>query len=690
MQTAQRWSGTIADPLLWRSIGSGAQGVVNAVKQIPSLDLSQLGQQTGQQAQTDWNSFRANPVGSAGQFLASIPGAVAKPFMDLANTTHNERTALQRGDLQGAQSAVDTGTRAIIPALATGAGPAVRGPLAAGAIAAGVTLPQSIDGNGASLQQQLPRALVNTAEAGGLGAGLGLLSRSARSVKPTSTINASARATAAQEARQANMPVMSAALNNGANSDVEAVAPLTMTVARDPIGGIPTRMRLRSATRAAMAQRANLASSLSDTSAPTNLEAAGQTLQSGASLYNAPATPDSLGAFHAANPTQDAAWAAPSRDWGLRTKAAALYQHVLGPIQDNPAPAANASRYLASVQNSIDPAPDSLLAQVRDKLSTHGATSVGDLRLLRERVQSAIDWDNLTPGRDVGQLKQLGGALTQDIYAGAGDSADALRRVDQYYGSGMQRVQTALRPLINAKNPRGALSQLMGWTQNSARQNTENLLNAKRALSQSDWQAVTSSILAHMGDDGQGHFSLTNFAREYGKMDPRGREILFGSTGGGGAHAAQLLNSLDALGRTTQRFAVIRGADNFSGSATHLMGNLRMAELGGEGAMAMLHTPILPVMAALTGARTLTTLGIGEVLTNPLFVRWLAGIPNGPRGLSASLPRLASLAARDPSLVPVYRELSHAPGGANSGQSQQPQQSPQAGRPPAYALQRQP
>ena len=656
-----RTGGRLFDDSDYRdAMGRRAQDAGNTLRQIPSLNLPQLVGDTMQAGQNTLSQFGADPLGNIGRAIWNLPGAVvnstAGALMRSDEALQSADLARMRGDAPGVRSNMDTATRegnsGVFNTAGLFAAPFIRGVLPSAGFAAGMTLPQSIAPD-AGLQDQLPQALVDTGTAAAIAAPLGLFGRRGRANSAAPPVNE--RLAAVQDAQQANMPVMAAALNNGAHSDVEAAAPMTMTIARDPIGGIATRMRLRGATTAARAQRNALAGHLGGV--PTR-EAAGDMLQRGVADYNAPASQDSVAAFHTANPTLDSARAAPARDWGVRTKAAALYDHVLRPIERNAAATSNTMQFLTRVANSIDPAPDSLLAAVRAKLNGRTGTSIGDLRLLRERVDHAIDWGATTPDRDAGQLRQLRGALTQDIYAAAGAAAPALQKVDQYYARAMTRVRNAIGPLIRAKNPGGALQQMLVWGQSSARQNSNNLLAVKRALSDSDFQAVTSSILGHMGDDGAGHFSINRFAREYGRLDPRGRRILFGNEGGG-ARVANLLSDLDALGRTAQRFSVVRGADNFSGSATHLMGNLRLGELGGGAALAATHSPAFPIVALFTIAHTLSSAAVGELLTNPVFVRFLAGAPRGA-SVARMLPRLAVLAARDPSLVPAYRALAQA------------------------------
>lgn len=163
---SNRMTGTILDPMLWDSVRRAGEGAVDMARQVPSLDLPRVARDAAREAGEDWRQFSADPAGNTARFLAGIPQAIAQPFADLVTAVPEQRRALEAGDAEAAQRAVDRGVGAVPQVALTAATPALGNSVrAATATAAASTLPLSLARGEGSLQERLPRALVDSAEA---------------------------------------------------------------------------------------------------------------------------------------------------------------------------------------------------------------------------------------------------------------------------------------------------------------------------------------------------------------------------------------------------------------------------------------------------------------------------------------------------------------------------------------------
>lgn len=301
------------------------------------------------------------------------------------------------------------------------------------------------------------------------------------------------------------------------------------------------------------------------------------------------------------------------------------------------------------------------------------APTLRDLRELRRRIREAqARSPALGQTVDNAALQRLEQALTDDIYAAAGDAAPNLQAADRFYRRGRQRIDSVLNEFAQG-DPGQAIPRILRL----ARPNGDSraIATLRNALRDDEWRIVAASIIDHLGQPTPGAsgfnaqlgFSIQNFATRYRAMSPQARRVIFGGGGFARGPAARQLNQLaDELDNLAQVALSLKGVENmanFSGSATHLQ-NLA------TGSLAVTNLPATLSLIAGLGL-------LGEVLTNPAAVRWLTSAPRGgagARGMRRWVGDLGQLAARDPALIPVYHELA----------AQLPPQAPESGR-PAYA-----
>jgi hypothetical protein len=382
----------------------------------------------------------------------------------------------------------------------------------------------------------------------------------------------------------------------------------------------------------------------------------------------------------------------PVRDWSAASKADAVYDRVLRPIENNPAQLQNTQATLQQLLQRAD-APeiramgqDRFVREVRDTVSaltapgrafsvspSGGRNSLPTLRDLRELRRLVREGQRRAPiGPDTvdnAALRRLEGALTDDIYAAAGGMADDLRRADQYYRRMMGRIEN-VRRIVNADNPAQTVQNIL----RAAAPRTENsrmLAQLRAFLPDDEWRVFSASLIDELGAPTAGArgfpveqgFSIERFATNYRNMTPRARAILFGSRGGQGGQSARtmstLADDLDNLARIADAMKAVQAGANSSGSATHLQ---NIFSIGG-----VVTQPQNVIPAVIGGLLT------GEMLTNPTFVRWLVSAQGGPR-MRQSLAALQTIASRDPAIWPIVARLEEA---AQAQQSEPPPSSMQ-------------
>jgi len=302
--------------------------------------------------------------------------------------------------------------------------------------------------------------------------------------------------------------------------------------------------------------------------------------------------------------------------------------------------------------------------------SDQGAVKFADLRALRTWVREAQRNPQLRQGMDDASLQRLEGALTQDIRASArqigGEAAErALRRADQFYRTGSQRLKQidqrfgVMNDRVSAEN---LYARIKGVATSGARSDAESLLALRRSVPQDVWGDVAATLIDDMGKPtagalgGEGAFSVTQFAKNYGASGQKGglseaaKDVLFGPKG-----TAQR-DALDDLAEVARLQGGVEKAANASRSGVSVQ---NVGTLTGAGAIAAQAAAgnVLPAAGAIAGGGAVML--TGEMLTNPAFVRWLAGAPRAGQtigGWRAHLAQLGQLAARDPALSTYYSQ----------------------------------
>jgi hypothetical protein len=576
----------------------------------------------------------------------------------------------------------------------------------AGTAAAGINAPFALGRQeGDTLQERLPGAAVETAIVGGFGAGLQGLAN--RFLAPPGANSAAVRA---GEFERAGVRPTMAAVAGGAPAGV------TRMIAENFIAGAPARARLNASLGDTANAARNLAGRYGQHGQP---EQVGETVQRGVQRFARDAdAPRPVGRETAAPE------AISTREWSFRAKANALYERAFSRIADDEAghlagqtgvrASANATRlgrstwafsriaddeagHLAgqtgvrasanatrgvlqelqarvSAPNVAEIVNDPLLGRISQALADDAdSLRFQDLRALRTWVREAQSRPSLTQNIDAAALQRLERALTEDIYRSAMEisgefAAQQLRRADQFYRAGQNRIQNALQAFDpNRTGGAQAYQRIIALAREGGRQNTRQLQALRNSLRQDEWREVAATVIDDLGRPTAGNpnalepgaFSVEQFVTNYAKLSPEGRRILFG-----GAQTDELASALDNLARVAGYQKGVEAMANRSRFGV-------TAQNFGVGFGLLNSGTTAPTLGVL-GAMALT----GEMLTNPAFVRWMVSAVKaggGPGGIRRQLGGLLTLAARDPALLPLYTDLVR-----RVGENSRAQESPQS------------
>ena len=262
----------------------------------------------------------------------------------------------------------------------------------------------------------------------------------------------------------------------------------------------------------------------------------------------------------------------------------------------------------------------------------------GALKALRTDIGQEAASRAIMGTPEQSQFKKLYGAMSQDMKEAVNGAdrrnanvpvgplmssqmpgAIALNRSNRFYSNAMNRVE-ALDPLVNKSTPEAAYNSLAG----SLNAGPTAIERARNAVTPGTRQKITATIIDDLGTATPGQqgaagtdWSPRTFLTNYNKLDTQARTALFTRLPGGKSHAenlADIAKTAEMIGQGSKVWA------NPSGTSAALSAR---ATLGGISVGALYS----PVLAAGTAGSLVAAHGASRLLTNPIFVNWLAKAP---------------------------------------------------------------
>lgn len=296
-----------------------------------------------------------------------------------------------------------------------------------------------------------------------------------------------------------------------------------------------------------------------------------------------------------------------------------------------------------------------------DDLAANGGTLPYEaIKRLRSQIGEVIGDSALSPDTPTRQLRRVYGALSDDLNAAAIATGDpkaiqAASRANAYYKAGMKRVESIESVVDKAGGPEKVYMAMF----NSSREGGSTIRKVMQSLdgqAQRDLAAVTLRRLGKATPGAQDDlgevFSTETYLTNWNRMAPEAKRALFDRFG------PSFSKDMDAIAAAT---AKVRGANqtlaNPSGSA--VMGG----QLAAFGSLAWKLLSLDAAGAAGIGGGLAAANATARAMTNPKFVKWLAGTTRvPPAAVPSQLSVLASMAKTDDDIAAVYelmREPTH-------------------------------
>lgn len=256
------------------------------------------------------------------------------------------------------------------------------------------------------------------------------------------------------------------------------------------------------------------------------------------------------------------------------------------------------------------------LGQIAAEAGDQAAYS--ELKTLRSQIGRKLGSNELVSDIPRAELKQLYGAITQDIKAIAFEkgAAKEFTRANKFTSAGHARIDDFVERIANKVDLDKVFNVVVKGGEGSQ------VINSfKRSLKPEEWEAVASNVIRRLGKPtdsqnvvgGEG-FSINSFVTQWNKLGPAKKALFSGSN-----KLNEYQANLDRIAKSAQRFkddtvaqANPSGSGVFAANVGAGGGAVVAAASGNFGAAASL----LALVAANNRAAAL--------MANPRFVKWLA------------------------------------------------------------------
>lgn len=282
-----------------------------------------------------------------------------------------------------------------------------------------------------------------------------------------------------------------------------------------------------------------------------------------------------------------------------------------------------------------------------DLEANNGAMPYQALKKLRTKVGSMLQSSELISDVPKAELKQLYGALTDDMRTAATQAGPpaikAFERANHYYAAGSKRIEDHLNSITSKVDAEDIYKAAMSGTKEGA----SRLRAVKRSLGPDQFRVVAATTFNRLGraKDGKQNdlgerFSSETFLSKWNELDPGARrELLSGYPGGDRIE--------QALNATAKVATNVRDGSKVWANPSGTSGAL-ISKAGFGGLAYTVATGQFQAAGIILGGMGLANV-TARTLTNPKLIRWIAeGTKLPVSELAPHLTRLTAIAARLP------------------------------------------
>lgn len=347
----------------------------------------------------------------------------------------------------------------------------------------------------------------------------------------------------------------------------------------------------------------------------------------------------------------------------LSNRAEPLFEAVTSRVgADTPVAASNTLRTLDDLTTPIAGAEatsqrfvSSFIRGLADDLATDagasGALPFHALQKVRSLVGRELGDTGLRTDVPKAQLKQVYAAISDDIRTAAkaagADATHAFNRANDFYRSGMARVERTLEPLVRNKVPEKVFDAIVSGSRSGPTQ----IRTLYRSLSSEQQDTVTGAIIRRLGTATPGQqgaegaeFSFSTFLTRWNQIDEGARNAVFRR-----GRNVQLGDDINALARYAERVRESSHAfANPSGTSGALLGGSMALLSGGSVIMSPVLGAGVLTLPLIFGSGAAGANVAARLMTSPRVVHWLAQATRlKPHGIGAHIGRLSAIAAKE-------------------------------------------
>lgn len=273
---------------------------------------------------------------------------------------------------------------------------------------------------------------------------------------------------------------------------------------------------------------------------------------------------------------------------------------------------------------------DALQQDVKGSVAATGQAALpyAAIKELRTSIGNKIADAGLAPDVSTRQLKQLYGALSEDMRNGlqnvSPDAAAANNMAERFVRNGHDQIDKIESIVGRAGGPEKVFSAALSGT----REGATTLNNVMSALQPDEQRIVASAVARRLGtatDSAQNAagdvFSPQTFLTNWNKLDPRARQTLFQADPDTLANLNQIAKVTSNIREGSKYLANPSGTGS---AAAHISAGIAALQALGTGNVPQLAAIGAGVGGANIGAR---------LMTNPDFVKWLARNTTAPVGV---------------------------------------------------------
>lgn len=208
------------------------------------------------------------------------------------------------------------------------------------------------------------------------------------------------------------------------------------------------------------------------------------------------------------------------------------------------------------------------LDEVKNAMTDPSGVSYSALKNLRSMVGREID---AASGEHLSGLKRIYKGLSEDMegmiqtHAGA-RGMQLWGRAKEYARLAAERTEK-LNAMLGTKSDEAIFGRIHSMAGDTTTANAKLLGTVKKAVSTDEWNEITSGVIGRLGKVRSGDiesFDPTKFARDYGKLSDRGKDILFGVSG-------DVRKSLDNISKIVERWPAAKELAHPSGEVSHVV-----------------------------------------------------------------------------------------------------------------------